>query len=99
MNRRGFLNGAAWEPRLPVTRALSLSRFVPDFVGAKASQTGAPQSASRLGYPSAQQAQSSAPSLMTDPSDLVARALQILAEENDAWQARQGVNLAPWSIR
>jgi len=36
---------------------------------------------------------------MTDPSDLVARALQNLAEENDAWQARQGVNLAPWSIR
>jgi hypothetical protein len=36
---------------------------------------------------------------MTDPSDLVARALQILAEENDSWQARQDVNLAPRSIR
>ena len=77
MNRRAFFNGAAWEPRQPAPRALRLSRFVPDFVGGTASQAGAPQSASRLGYRSAQQAQPSAPFLMiggawspTSPADV-----------------------------
>jgi hypothetical protein len=36
---------------------------------------------------------------MTNPADLVARALEILAEENDAWQARRGLNRPPRSIR
>jgi hypothetical protein len=55
-----------------------------------------PQSASRFGQHSAQPAQ---PPLMTDPADLVARALEILAEENDAWHARRGLNRPPRSIR
>ena len=37
--------------------------------------------------------------LVTDPGDLVARALEILAEEDDAWRARQGLDLTPRSIR
>jgi hypothetical protein len=36
---------------------------------------------------------------MTNPADLVARALEILAEENDAWRARRGLNHPPRSIR
>jgi len=36
---------------------------------------------------------------MTDPGDLVARALAILAEEDEAWQARRFLNPAPRSIR
>jgi hypothetical protein len=36
---------------------------------------------------------------MTNPADLVARALEILAEENDAWPARRGLNRPPRSIR
>jgi hypothetical protein len=55
-----------------------------------------PQSASRFGQLSAQPA---LPPLVTDPADLVARALEILAEENDAWQARRGLNRPPRSIR
>lgn len=99
MDRRAFVNAAAWEVRQPATRALGLSRFVPDFVAAAASPTGMPQSASPLGRSPAQQAQPSAPFPTTDPGNLVARALEILAEENDAWQTRQGVNLTPRSIR
>ena len=92
MNRRALLNGAARDPRQPTT-ALPLSHS-PDFVGAAAGQI--PQSASRFGRPSAQPA---LPPLMTNPADLVARALEILAEENDAWQARRGLNRPPRSIR
>jgi hypothetical protein len=99
MDRKAFVNAAAWELRQPATRRLGLSRFVPDFAGAAANQAGIPQRASRLGYPPVQQAQPLAPFPTTDPGDLVARALQILAEENDAWQARQGLNLTPRSIR
>jgi hypothetical protein len=98
MNRRAFLNGAAWDPRQPVTRALRISHL-PDFVGTAAGQTGAPVGALRLGHPSAQQAQPSASFPMTDPADLVARALQILAEENDAWQERRSLDRAPRSTR
>jgi hypothetical protein len=93
MNRRALLNGAPLDPRQPTTGALPLSHL-PGFVGAAAGQI--PQSASRFGQPSAQ---SVLPPLMIDPADLVARALEILAEENDAWQARRGLNRAPRSIR
>ncbi len=40
-----------------------------------------------------------APLLMTDPSDLIARALEILAEEDEAWRARRGLDLTPRSVR
>jgi hypothetical protein len=33
--------------------------------------------------------------MMTDRGDLIARALIILAEENEAWRARRGLDLAP----
>jgi hypothetical protein len=36
---------------------------------------------------------------MTDPGDLIARALAILAEEEEAWQARRGFDLASRSVR
>ena len=93
MNRRALLNGAAWDPRLPTAGVLPLSHL-PDFVGAAAGQI--PQSASRFGQPPAQPA---LPPLMTNPADLVARALEILAEENAAWQARRGLTRAPRSVR
>jgi hypothetical protein len=63
-----------------------------------ARRSGAPQNASRLGAPS-EQASPSAPDPMADPGDLVARALAILAEEDETWQARRDLNLAPRSIR
>jgi hypothetical protein len=59
----------------------------------------APQNAARLGDPSVQQAAPCAPLLMTDPGDLIARALIILAEEDEAWRARRGLDLKPWSVR
>ena len=40
-----------------------------------------------------------APLLMTDPSDLIARALEILAEEDEAWRVRRGLDLTPRSVR
>jgi len=93
MNRRALLNGAAWDPGQATTGALPLSHLR-DLVGAAAGQI--PQSALRFGRPPAQPA---LPPLMTNPADLVARALEILAEENDAWQARRGLNRPPRSIR
>jgi hypothetical protein len=63
-----------------------------------ARQSGAPQNAS-LSDPSVQQAPPSSPLLVTNPGDLVARALAILAEEDEAWQARRGLNFAPRSVR
>ena len=92
MNRRALLNGSPWDPRQPTT-SLPLSHL-PGFVGDAAGQI--PQSALRFGRPPAQPA---LPPLMTNPADLVARALEILAEENDAWQARRGLNRPPRSIR
>jgi hypothetical protein len=59
----------------------------------------APQNAARSGDSSVQQAAPCAPLLMTDPSDLVARALAILAEEDEAWRARRGFDLTPRSVR
>ncbi len=64
-----------------------------------ARQSGAPQNASRLSDPSVQQALPSSPLLMTNPGDLVARALAILGEEDEAWQARRGLNFAPRGVR
>ena len=93
MNRRTLLNGAAGVLRQPTTGALPLAH-VPDFVGAAAGQS--PQSVARFGQPLAQPLP---PVLMTDPADLVARALEILAEEDAAWQARRGLNRPARSIR
>jgi hypothetical protein len=45
------------------------------------------------------QAQPSAASVSADPSDLVTRALAILAEESEKWKARRGANPAPLSTR
>ena len=58
----------------------------------------APQKAARSRDSSAQQAAPS-PLLMTDPGDLIARALAILAEEEEACQARRGFDLASRSVR
>jgi hypothetical protein len=37
--------------------------------------------------------------LVADPGDLVARALEILAEETEAWDIRQASNVLPGSTR
>ena len=57
------------------------------------------QSAARLGYSSGRQAAPCTSLLVTDPGDLVARALEILAEEDEAWRARRGLDLTPRSVR
>ena len=57
-----------------------------------------PQSAARSRDSSAQQAAPS-PLLLTDPGDLIARALAILAEDKEAWQARRGFDLPSRSVR
>ncbi len=98
MDRRAFLKGTAGNPRQPISGAPRLPHL-PGFVDAAVAQTRAPLNASRLAGPSVQQAPPSAPRLMTDPGDLVARALAILAEEDEAWQARRFLNPAPRSIR
>jgi hypothetical protein len=113
MDRRTFLKGAAGGQ--PAPGALPLSQLLVDaaaaltgaqekrerFLGPQydSRRSGAPRNASRSGDPSAQQAPPPAPLLMTDPGDLVARALAILAEEDETWQARWSLNLAPRSIR
>ena len=91
MDRGAFLNAAAGDQRQTVPGALPLSRL-PRLV--HAGRSGAPQNASRLGDPSVQEA---LPGPTADPGDLVVRALAILAEEAEAWQARRGA--APRSIR
>jgi len=55
---------------------------------------GTLQNASRLGLALAQQSPLTARRPITHPGDLVARALEILTEEHEAWQAR-----SPRSIR
>src|SRR5262249_31448768 len=65
-----------------------------------ARRSGASQIASRLRLPSVRQAPLSPPPRpMTRPGDLVVRALAILAEEDEAWQARRGPDRPPPSIR
>jgi hypothetical protein len=59
----------------------------------------APENAAHFGASSVQQAALRAPLLMTDPGDLIARALVILAEEEEAWRARGGFDLTPRSVR
>src|SRR5690242_11793857 len=99
--------------RLPPSGALPRSHL-PSFADAAAIRTGAaqkcgpgplsdasrsaPQSAARSRDSSAQHAAPS-PLLMTDPGDLIARALAILAEEKEAWQARRGFDLPSRSVR
>ena len=58
-----------------------------------------PQNAAHFGGSPVQQAAPCAPLLMTDPGDLIARALVILAEEEEAWRARGGFDLTPRSVR
>lgn len=60
---------------------------------------GEMQDASRIGPASMPRAQPSAASVSADPSDLVTRALAILAEESGKWEARRGANPAPLSTR
>ena len=60
---------------------------------------GEMQDASRIGSASMPQARPSAASVSADPSDLVTRALAILAEESGKWEARRGSNPAPLSTR
>ena len=62
-------------------------------------QRSAPEKAAHFGDSSVQQAALCAPLLMTDPDDLVARALAILAQEEEAWRARGGFDLTPRSVR
>jgi hypothetical protein len=111
MYRGAFLKAAAGEQR-PAAGALPLPHL-PRFIDAAAAQTGAKrerlrgdahrsgatQNASRFGEPSVEQSPPSALGVMADPGDLVARALAILADEDETWQARQGANLARRSIR
>jgi hypothetical protein len=102
---------AVGESRFPVQRELPLSRL-PGLVDAAGVQTGvaqkrgrlsrsldAPRSgsqgAARLGDSSVREASP----LMTEPGDLVARALEILAEEDEAWRSRRGGDLSPRSVR
>lgn len=68
--------------------------------GCDALRSGASQNASRLGLPSLRQTPPSAPPRPTTrPGDLVARALAILAEEDEVWQARWVLDRTPRSIR
>ena len=57
------------------------------------------QNAARLGDSSVRQAAPCAPPLVTNPGDLIARALEILAEEDEAWRVRRGLDLTPRSVR
>jgi len=91
--------------------ASPLSRL-PGLADAAGTQTGAAQkrgllrqpfdalrqNAARSGGSSVRQAAPGAPLLMTDPSDLVARALEILAEEDEAWRVRRGLDLTSRSV-
>jgi hypothetical protein len=90
MYRRAFLKSAAGDPRQPAPSALPLPHL-PGLVEVAAAQTGAPQKRERYW------AAPSAPSLTADSGDFVARALAILGEEAEAWQARQGADLVPRS--
>ena len=38
------------------------------------------------------------PPMVTNPGDLIARALEILAEEDEAWRMRRGLDLTPRSV-
>ena len=49
--------------------------------------------------PSVRQAAPCAPPMVTNPGDLIARALEILAEEDEAWRVRRGLDLTPRSVR
>ena len=92
------------DSRLPTPGASALSHLL-SFGDAAAVQTGAAQKRGLLQGPSydaprsAQQAAPSVPLLVTDPGDLIARALAILAEEEEAWRARGGFDLTPRSVR
>lgn len=112
-NRRALLKGTSVDRRQRQSEAPP-HPDLPSFVSAAAGQPGAhqkqgtrcdaprlgaPQKASRLGLPSVQRAPPATPRPMTHPGDLVARALEILAEEDEAWQARRSLDRVPRSIR
>ena len=56
------------------------------------------QNAARLGDSSVRQAAPCARPLVTNPGDLIARALEILAEEDEAWRVRRGLDLTSRSV-
>ena len=91
--------------------ASPLSRL-PELADAAGVQTGAAQkrgllrqpfdalrqNAARSGDSSVRQAAPCAPPLVTNPGDLIARALEILAEEDEAWRVRRGLDLTSRSV-
>ena len=99
-DQRAFLKAAAMNPRQLPSKTPA-PPDLPGYVsvaagqpgasqGCDARRSGASQIASRLRLPSVRQAPPSAPpSPMTRPGDFVARALAILAEEDQTWQARR----------
>jgi hypothetical protein len=86
---QGFVSAAAGQAGAPEKQA----------TGCRGPQSGAAQNALRLGLRWVQRAPPAAPRPTTQPGDLVARALAILAEEHEAWQTRRLVNRAPRSVR
>jgi hypothetical protein len=104
-DRRAFLRGAAVNPRQPPSEAppppglpgSGSAAAGPPGTRCDAPRSRASQNASGLGLLSVQRAPPSRP--MTNPGDLVARALEILAEEHEAWQARLSLDRGPRSIR
>jgi hypothetical protein len=105
---RAFLKPAAGDRRQPAALELSgLPRFEAAAAQTGASEKrepsrgGAEQSTRRnaIGGPPVNRSTASVPSIIANPADLVARALAILAEEDETWRARRGPYLAPRSIR
>jgi hypothetical protein len=103
-----FLKGLIGDQSRLASQALQFP-YVRRFADAAAAQTGVtrsdqpqsgpPANALRLGSPTKNHAPPSAPLLLADPHELVARALTILAEEEQAWLAQRGINPAPGSVR
>jgi len=104
-------NSAAGDSRLPTSGASPRSHL-PSFADAAGAQKrgllrgplydaprSAPENAAHLGDSSARPAAPCAPLLMTDPGNLIARALIILAEEEEASRVRRGFDLTPRSVR
>ena len=56
------------------------------------------ENAARLGDSSVRQAAACTPPMVTNPGDLIARALEILAEEDEAWRVRRGLDLTSRSV-
>jgi hypothetical protein len=105
---QAFLKAAAAPVALPFSRLSGVVAAVAaqasasrerERLGGNAHRSGTPQNASGSGAPSVHQSSSSTPGLTPAPGDLVVRALAILAEEDETWQARRSDDLAPRNIR